>query len=124
MRLLLDTNVLIWARSDVKRLRLRARKAIQQADLVAVSVVSGWELAIKEGLHRFALDADLEAGLEESEFEQLDLTWVHLAAFRRMPRHHGDPFDRMLIAQAHSEGLTIVTTDRAFEQYDVPVLWA
>jgi len=123
VNILLDTSVLIWARSDVKRLRLRARQAIQRADRVVVSVVSGWELAMKESLGRFALKADLEAGLAESEFDQLDLSWEHLSTFRRLPRLHADPFDRMLIAQAHCESLTIVTSDRAFEEYQVPVIW-
>lgn len=123
MKLLLDTNVLIRARVEPKKLSLRVRQAIEHADLVAVSVVSAWELAMKEGLGRFRLDADLEGGLEESEFEKLELSWEHLAAFRRLPRHHGDPFDRMLIAQAHCEGMTVVTSDRAFEQYQVPVMW-
>lgn len=123
MRLLLDTHVFLWWREDSPRIVSAAREAISGADYVFVSAASAWELAIQSALGRLRLAASVEEGVEESGFDKLYIEFRHAAAVADLPRHHGDPFDRMLIAQAGVEGLTIVTHHRQFEPYGVPVLW-
>ena len=122
-RLLLDTHVFLWWRSDPDRLAREARDGIAFADLVFVSAVSAWEAAIKTSLGRLRLPDTLEAGVEASGFEKLPVTFAHAERVARLPLHHRDPFDRMLIAQAQVEGLTIVSHDRQIEPYDMPILW-
>lgn len=124
MRLLLDTHVFIWASSDPARLSASARTAITaEANTVFVSAVTAWEIAIKVALARliFPLDS-FEAILADMGMEPLPMTATHGIAAGSLPRHHGDPFDRMLIAQARTEGLTLATADQAFRRYDVPIL--
>jgi PIN domain nuclease of toxin-antitoxin system len=88
-----------------------------------VSSVSVWEAAIKRALGKLRADpADLRAELDLAGFGQLPVTWEHGLAAGALPRHHRDPFDRMLIAQAQLEGLTLVTTDQALAAYDVALL--
>ena len=124
MTLLLDTHVFLWCQTDDAKLRRQARERIATADTVWVSAASAWEIAIKQALGRIELDATVEALVEASEFTMLPIAFAHAARAGMLPPHHGDPFDRMLIAQALVEGATIVTHDRRFEAYDVPVLWS
>jgi PIN domain nuclease of toxin-antitoxin system len=121
--LLLDTHVFLWWRADDRRLQRSARSAIAEADLVFVSAASAWEAAIKAALGRLHLPDTIEAGVEESGFEKLPIAFSHAEAAAALPPHHLDPFDRMLVAQARIEGLTLITHDRRFEPYDVPILW-
>jgi len=121
--LLLDTHVFLWWQADDPRLQQPARSAIAEADLVFVSAASAWEAAIKAALGRLELPDTMEAGVEESGFEKLPITFSHAEAAAALPPHNQDPFDRMLVAQALSEGLTLVTSDRRLEPYQVPILW-
>ena len=124
MRLLLDTHVLLWWLADDRRLKSPERHIIAHRDaLVYVSAVSVWEIAIKKSLGRLDVDTEvLERELDAGDMNELPVRWRHAKVTAALPTHHHDPFDRLLIAQAQSEGLTVVTYDRAFRPYDVAVL--
>ena len=123
-KLLLDTHVFLWWRVNDRRLSLAIRNAIASADVVFVSAASAWEAAIKIALGRLSIPDTLESGVEDSGFEKLPILFSHAEAAGALPAYHQDPFDRMLIAQALVENLTLVSHDRRMERYDVPVLWA
>ena len=123
MRVLLDTHVLIWWDSGA-RLRAEAMHAIREADQVFVSAVSGWEVAIKAALGRLRLQRTVAEAAEECGFEELPLRLAHGDVLADLPLHHRDPFDRMLIAQAIAEKLTVVTRDPWFTRYRVKVVKA
>jgi PIN domain nuclease of toxin-antitoxin system len=123
-RLLLDTHVAIWWLLSPSRIPASTRKAIGNADQVFVSAVSAWEATIKSGLGRLELPSPIELGLEESGFDQLNITFPHAAAVRDLPLHHRDPFDRLLVAQAVCERLTLVTHDRNLAPYPIDILWS
>jgi len=123
VRLLLDTHVFLWWRADDKRLRATVRKAIAEAEIVFVSAASAWEAAIKVALGRLRIPDTVAAGVIDSGFEKLPINFSHAEGAARLPSHHQDPFDRMLIAQAAAEGLTLVTHDRRLKPYDVEILW-
>lgn len=127
MTLLLDSQALVWWREGNRKLGARARAAIEQdAFGVLVSAASAWELAIKSATGRLTLREPvgrwLPAALDASGFETLPVTLAHALAVTTLPFHHADPFDRLLIAQAQLEKLTIVTADSAFADYDVKLL--
>jgi PIN domain nuclease of toxin-antitoxin system len=122
-RLLLDTHVFLWWRADSRMLNRAVRKAIAEAEIVFVSAASAWEAAIKVALGRLEIPASIEAGVVESGFEKLPVGFSHAEAAGALPRHHADPFDRMLVAQAKIEGLTLVTHDRRLAPYEIPILW-
>jgi PIN domain nuclease of toxin-antitoxin system len=123
VRLLLDTHTLLWALSDVPRVADDARRAIEDPDTdVFVSAVSAWEIATKQASGRLAAPDDLEPSLNAKEFSPLEITVAHGLRAGALPLHHRDPFDRMLVAQAQLEGLTIVTRDVRIARYDVAVL--
>lgn len=123
MKLLLDTHVVLWWRTDSPRLKPAVRRAIGGAEIVWVSAASGWEATIKQGLGKLRLDDSFSEMVSSSDFLELSVTLKHTEQLLALPSHHTDPFDRMLIAQAQVDGATIVTHDRHFEPYDVPVLW-
>ena len=100
-----------------------ARKAIAQADVVWVSAVSGWEVAIKSGLGRLRLDEPFSVLLAADDFTELPLRLAHTTRLQQLPPHHSDPFDRVLVAQALTERATIVSHDRALEPYGASMLW-
>ena len=102
----------------------KARRALATAEIVYVSAVSAWEVAIKVALGKLAFTGRFADALAASGCEPLVLNFAHTEALRDLPRHHTDPFDRMLVAQAQAESLTLVTHDRAIEAYAVPVLRA
>jgi PIN domain nuclease of toxin-antitoxin system len=122
-RLLLDTHIFLWWRGEPSRLTAEARSRIATADIVFVSAASAWEAAIKVSLGRLELPDTVEAGVVDSGFEKLLITFAHAEHAAALPAHHRDPFDRMLVAQAQAEGLTLVTRDRLLEPYDVEILW-
>ncbi len=122
-RLLLDTHVFLWWQGEPKRLKSEARDAIAGAEVVFVSVASAWEAAIKVSIGRLRLPDTMEAGVRDSGFEKLPITFSHTERYAALRLHHRDPFDRMLIAQAGAEDLTLVTHDRWFEPYGVEILW-
>ena len=122
-QLLLDTHAFIWWRENSPRLSDDARRRISSASVVFVSVASAWEAAIKIGLGKLRLPESFEAGVVASRFDKLPIDFSHAEAVARLPRHHNDPFDRMLIAQAMGEHLTLVTHDRRFAPYGIDVVW-
>lgn len=124
MRVLLDTHVFLWWLADDPGLRPAAREAIADPDtIVHVSAVTVWEIAIKAALGRLdAVSADLAGEIAANGFVELPITARHAARAGGLPRHHDDPFDRMLCAQAGLEGLTLVTRDRVFEAYGTAIL--
>ena len=123
-RLLLDTHVFLWWRGEPSRFASTVRESIATADIVFVSAATAWEAAIKASLGRLELPDTIEAGVLASGFEKLLITFSHAERAAALPPHHRDPFDRMLIAQAQAEGLTLVTRDRLLQPYDVEILWA
>jgi PIN domain nuclease of toxin-antitoxin system len=125
MSLLLDTQVLLWCLSDPKRLAPKARRRIESSgQIVLVSVVSAWEIEIKRALGKLEAPTDLEVQLAEKRFTELALRLPHVAELSSLPNLHRDPFDRMLIAQARVEQLTLVTADEQIQSYPVKSLSA
>jgi PIN domain nuclease of toxin-antitoxin system len=124
--LLLDTNVLIWVLLQHQRLRQDAVAAMAAADLRYASAASVWEIAIKVGLGKLDLPRNVAAWLPRELYESgmtpLPITADHAARVEALPLHHRDPFDRLLIAQALTENLTVVTADTRFAAYGVRLL--
>jgi PIN domain nuclease of toxin-antitoxin system len=125
VNLLLDTHALLWWLEDSPRLLDEARTAIGETDnAVHVSAATVWEISIKTALGKLDIDeAELARELARGYLLTLHITGPHAWAAGQLPRHHDDPFDRMLIAQAAALSLTIVTHDRRFAAYGAPVLW-
>ena len=121
--MLLDTHVFLWWRADSRHLQTGARRAIADAQIVFVSAATAWEAGIKAALGRLHIPDRIEAGVIDSGFEKLPISFPHAEAAAQLPPHHADPFDRMLVAQARAEGLTLVTHDRRLAKYDVEILW-
>ena len=119
MRILLDTHVFLWWRLGGRELSPAAIEAIRTADVVYVSLASAWEVAIKQSLGRLRLDADFQEGIADSEFTTLPIQFNHLRELMRLPPLHRDPFDRLLVAQAQSERLVLVTRDPLVLAYGV-----
>ena len=125
MRLLLDTHALVWFTGDPDALAREARTAIVDADTVLVSAASIWEISTKTALGKMRPPVDdLLGEFSEWGIDILSITALHAWAAGGLPPHHRDPFDRMLVAQAQLEGLTIVTRDPAIPKYQVAVLRA
>jgi PIN domain nuclease of toxin-antitoxin system len=124
VRLLLDSHVALWWLADHPELAPTAHAAITEADEVVVSVVTPWELGINQAGGKLTLPDDLISQLVASGFEILPVNATHASAAPQLPAHHGDPFDRMLIAQAITEHLTIVTADHQFKRYNVDLIEA
>jgi PIN domain nuclease of toxin-antitoxin system len=123
VRALLDTNILLWWLADDPSLPPLAAEAIANPDVdVIVSSATAWEIAIKRAAGRLEAPDDLLGAMEANDFDSLSITVAHALAAGALPEHHGDPFDRMLIAQARTEGLTLITVDRRFPEYDVEIL--
>jgi PIN domain nuclease of toxin-antitoxin system len=121
--LLLDTHVLLWWLADDPRLTPAMREAITDpATSVTVSAASAWEMAIKAALGKLSVPDDLVDQLEQHGFHALAVTVEDGLAAGALPRHHDDPFDRMLIAQAVRRRFVLVTADRRFGDYDVLTL--
>src|SRR5262245_23955150 len=106
-RLLLDTHMFLWWRIDDARISERVRVAVMNAPVVYVSAASAWDAAIKAGLGKLTLPEPFEAGVLDSGFDRLLIGFRHAEELATLPPHHRDPFDRMLIAQARVEGLTL-----------------
>ncbi|MHB8507962.1 MAG: type II toxin-antitoxin system VapC family toxin [Candidatus Dormibacteria bacterium] len=125
MRLLLDTHALLWALADPGKLSAAARAAITDADNeVLVSAATTWEIAIKRALGRLEAPAELEEAIDRTGFQALPITVAHTLVAGALPPLHTDPFDRILVAQAQLEGLTLVTRDTRMAAYAVEVLAA
>ena len=123
MRLLLDTHALLWWLGVDRSLGARARAAIAaETTEVFVSAASAWEISIKRMLGKLEAPEDLEEQIAFHRFEALPITVAHASAAGALAPHHADPFDRMLVAQAIAEDLTIVTRDRRIARYGVPTI--
>ncbi len=116
MKILLDTHILLWAWNDDPRLTPAMRRTLATADRI-VSAVTVWEMTVKRALGKLALDGDIPALVARTGCQPLAVTWAHAATATDLPRHHGDPFDRLLIAQAQVEALPILTADPVFRAY-------
>jgi len=128
MRILLDTHAFLWWIADSLRMSSRARELIvdRRNDLF-LSAASAWEIAIKADLGRIVLPAPIDRFLVEqlrmNRIESLPIQFVHALHVHALPPVHRDPFDRMLVAQAQVEKLSILTADEQIEAYEVDVLW-
>ena len=124
MRLLLDTHVVLWELEGSRRVSDAAREAIEQATGLLFSVVSFAEIGVKAAIGKLTVPRDLREHVLRSGLQVLNLDADHGLAVAELPMHHRDPFDRLLIAQARSERLTIVSADRRIGDYDVPLVVA
>ncbi len=118
MRLLLDTQVVIWALAEADRLSNEARSLIMGADQLFVSAVSIWEMAIKQSIGKLIID--LEQTIDELAnmgVSELPVYWRHTRQVQSLPHYHRDPFDRLLVSQAISEPLILLTHDNVLTQY-------
>jgi PIN domain nuclease of toxin-antitoxin system len=123
VKLLLDTNALIWALVRPERLSKTAIEAVTSpANRIYVSVISAWEIGMLRAKKGVRLPSDLEFQIADKDFDALPLTMGHALAVEALPSLHNDPFDRMLVAQAQVEGMTIVTSDRVMRRYPVATL--
>ncbi len=123
MRILLDTPILLWWLADDPRLPGEAAAAIADPDTeVVFSAASAWEISIKQAAGRLGAPEDLLEAVAANEFGTLAVTAGHAIVAGRLPPHHPDPFDRVLIAQAQLEGFTLVSVDSRFSDYEVDLL--
>jgi PIN domain nuclease of toxin-antitoxin system len=124
VNLLLDTHVLLWWLADDSSLQSAARDAIRdESNIVHVSAATAWKISIKKALGKLDAPDDLANALEVNNFRSLEITVAHATKAGALPRHHDDPFDRLLIAQAQTEQLTLVTHDAKFRAYEISVIW-
>jgi PIN domain nuclease of toxin-antitoxin system len=121
VRLLVDTHALLWFLAGDRRLSVAARHAIRDASQAYVSAVTIWEISIKRAAGRL-IAPDLTDRLDDLGFTPLAIEWAHASVAGLLAPLHGDPFDRMLVAQATVERLTITTRDADIARYDVPVI--
>lgn len=122
--LLLDTHVLLWWRGEYRRIGASVLEKIADPEsAVFYSSASIWEMAIKHALGKLRMPADLLETMAERGFAELPVRSADALRAGALPPHHADPFDRMLIAQAQGERLTLVTSDTRLAAYDVPILW-
>jgi PIN domain nuclease of toxin-antitoxin system len=122
--LLLDTQIVLWQLQGSRTVRGEARVAIERATELAFSVVSFAEIGVKAAIGKLTVPADLHDHVRRSGLNIVGLAPDHGLLVADLPLHHRDPFDRLLIAQARCEGLTIVTADKRFAEYGVPVIAA
>ena len=129
MRLLIDTQSWLWMQASPERLNERALAVVSDpgTDLL-LSAASSWEIAVKYGLGKLPLPSApaeyVPDRMRSSGVTALPVTHTHGLHVTQLPHHHRDPFDRMLIAQAQLDGLTILTSDKVFEQYEVKIIWS
>lgn len=127
MRLLLDTHIFLWFVMAPSNRSAAALAAIQKTDnQIYLSLVSAWEMSIKSGLGKMTLTQPIEPFVRDqawrNQFEILPITLGHIAAVERLPLHHRDPFDRLLIAQSITEGLPLISVDHIFSQYPITLI--
>jgi PIN domain nuclease of toxin-antitoxin system len=127
MRVLLDTHIFLWWDNDIDRLSEQAKSICQDsANTLILSVASVWEMQIKQNLGKLDLRLPLSDLVEDQRktngIEILSITLPHVLALEALPRHHKDPFDRLLIAQANVEDLNVLTIDPMFKQYDAKLI--
>ena len=125
---LLDTHTLIWWVDDSEKLTLLAREVLSHTENICYfSLVSSWELAIKSSINKLKLTLPVRdyvtQHLASNDFKQLNITLNHVTKVEKLPWHHRDPFDRLLLAQAIEEDLIIISADKIFDRYDIERLW-
>jgi len=126
MKYLLDTHVLLWCLMDNKDLSPKVREKIRdENNIIYVSAVSTWEIVIKKAIGKLDIIDDFEFALIKSRFTLLPIQISHTLAVSKLPLIHGDPFDRLLVAQCKIEGLTLITQDKNIMKYDdISILWS
>ncbi|MBF0104037.1 MAG: type II toxin-antitoxin system VapC family toxin [Deltaproteobacteria bacterium] len=125
MRYLLDTHVLLWACADSKKLKAPVKQIIESSDhIIFVSLASLWELRIKESIGKVTLPRGFYNGLTKAGFEILNMTLDHIHMVGKLPLHHRDPFDRMLIAQCLCEQMTLISNDENIKKYKLSLVTA
>ncbi len=122
MRLLLDTHVVLWQLSGERDLGPQARDAVRSASELRMSVVSFAEIGVKVSIGKLRVAADLHDRVTAAGIRVLGLSGEHGLRVADLPLHHRDPFDRLLVAQAQAEGLTLMTADERVAAYDVAVI--
>jgi len=122
LRLLLDARILLWWLSMSPQLPKSARTAISECREVYISAATVWEIAIKVAARNLEFHGDLEEQLAVNNFFPLPIKVIHALLAAKLPRHHADPFDRMLVAQASFESLTLVTADPRLAEYGIQIL--
>lgn len=122
MKLLLDTHVFIWCNTADRRLDPIQPALADPANEIFVSAVSAWEIAVKRESGRLAFTGSVGESIRVNRFLPLAVTVAHAERAGSLTRHHGDPFDRLLIAQAEIEGMTLATVDRQMAAYGIPIL--
>ena len=128
MRILIDTHALLWAMTGDVQLSAAARQAYLNADNdLFLSAVSFWEICLKVGLGKLSLSEGwsnaVEQELKANGIQWLPITVGHCLGIVKLPFHHRDPFDRMLVAQALTEDMSIMTADKQLSRYSIPCLW-
>jgi len=128
MNLLLDTHAFIWFIAGDTKLSNVAREHIEDSNNVKIlSIASCWEMSIKSSLGRLKtghpFDDFIAEQLDINGFDLLDISLGHLNVLIKLPYHHKDPFDRLLIAQAYRDNLTLVTNDKKMKTYDIKTIW-
>ena len=128
MKLLLDTHAFLWINEGSERLSQKVKGLCGSGEHeFYLSMASPWEMQIKNQLGKLSLAMPVEElvdkNRQENNIQLLPIGLAHIAYLKQLPAHHKDPFDRIIIAQAIIEGLTVVTIDHAFADYSVPVIW-
>ncbi|MFN4253915.1 MAG: type II toxin-antitoxin system VapC family toxin [Saprospiraceae bacterium] len=127
MKLLLDTHALIWFLNGDTQLSSTAQSAIESPENQSfVSIAAVWEIAVKNSLGKLALNrpfAELRHQIQMNGFEIMPIRFEHAQRVNQMPFHHRDPFDRIMLAQALTDALTIISRDPLFEPYGVDLVW-
>jgi len=123
LKFLLDTHTLVWWLANDATLSQTARKIIANPDnLIFISAASVWEIAIKKQIGKLNVPDNLEAQIEQEDFQAIPINISHAAYIEKLPLHHKDPFDRIIIAQAICEKMKIITRDKKFDVYPVEVI--
>lgn len=123
MRLLVDTHILLWSAQNPERLSDTVKNTLlSPVNTLYFSIISLWEMATKKRIGKLTLEDGFTESLLASDYRMLDLTLTHIECYESLPFHHRDPFDRMLIAQAQVESLTLVSHDKTLQQYEINLL--
>jgi PIN domain nuclease of toxin-antitoxin system len=123
MNYLLDTCVFIWAMTDSKNLSKQLRNIIiNTSNNIYISVATPWEIIIKKSLGKLTCPDNIEELIEINDFKKLEINFKHVLNLQELEKHHKDPFDRILISQAKTEKLTILTDDKKFKDYNVKII--
>ena len=127
MRYLLDTGIFLWSLHSVERLNSESQRLLAERKDVYLSSVTSWEIVIKVGLGKLSLRRPprdlLPEAMSTFSLQPLPITHLHTLEVEALPRHHKDPFDRLLIAQAKVENLVLMTADPVFAKYPLEILW-